>query len=1042
MATINEIVQRLVLEMETKGVKRATDEINDNTRAAENNASAAEANARAQTNFEKSSSRAADQLHRMRMRMDAVYNAQNQLNKATSALSKQGFYTESDLRVLELLTQKLKRAELAVNDNAAAYENLVAGMSAFGRKAKETIDLNEKVAAGFRRASEERKKQDAEAARAAKAVGGTITPGMSLYGARSDVGARMGAVGKARMDQETAASAARVSSMTALMSGYGARDDVASKLSTFAVTEAIKRDTAAKEANIAANKRLIDGMGALGKKSVESSEFIKRMTATTKANTTAVVQTTNGLTKLQKLTVQQTLGDVFSSLSTGQSPQTILLQQGEQFLQPFGTGLEGVKNAAKTLGPILMRLVFNPITLIGTAALTTAYAMDKWKESQDAVAVSLNGLARQAGLTLNQINAIAAATSNASTISNSTARTYATMFAGAGVSGAAIQPGLGLVDPLSRRLGVDQGEMAQTLAGALSAPGKGAEELARKFGLLTYAEQEQIKRLGETGEKTKATAKLIELLGGKIEEMDDPTTRFAAALEQAKKGFLNFIDSIGREAKQLYSPDSFDTVRSRTIRGQQSQKDAEASAAAARLSDLTKEYSPEYVDQQARNRQFQQLTKDLNNSRAMVMLDQDGAKAAESVEKFAAKMRALKETEAELTKRQSDANARSLSTYSEQIKAKTRADQEYTTEVRRSGDEVLANAKKHAVLKESLAQSSFALQNAARTAQDNLKMAGMTGLQRQKYQAFMEGRTLRETYGSDGGVQALMERAANTAFNKQTFTDPLSKLVDQQGVLSAQEKTLGMPLNEATAYVEQVRLTNEVMREQGFVTDEQRVKIQTLAEAMGEAAQAQEDFASKQRNLADAMDIVRSTTHDIGTSLAEAFRRGEDAGKALLNVLDRLASKLLDKTLDMAIDGLFGKMGGTSGGAFGSIVGGIGKMFSFANGGVMTSGGAVPLMAYANGGIANRPQMALFGEGRKPEAFVPLPDGRAIPVKMHNQQQQRTQVVINNNASGLVDLQAREDALTGRLLVTVNSMIASNNRKVPGMVADAQRRSL
>lgn len=54
----------------------------------------------------------------------------------------------------------------------------------------------------------------------------------------------------------------------------------------------------------------------------------------------------------------------------------------------------------------------------------------------------------------------------------------------------------------------------------------------------------------------------------------------------------------------------------------------------------------------------------------------------------------------------------------------------------------------------------------------------------------------------------------------------------------------------------------------------------------------------------------------------------------------------------------------------------------FANGGIMTSAGSLPLKKYANGGIANSPQLALFGEGRMNEAYVPLPDGRTIPVTM------------------------------------------------------------
>jgi hypothetical protein len=68
-----------------------------------------------------------------------------------------------------------------------------------------------------------------------------------------------------------------------------------------------------------------------------------------------------------------------------------------------------------------------------------------------------------------------------------------------------------------------------------------------------------------------------------------------------------------------------------------------------------------------------------------------------------------------------------------------------------------------------------------------------------------------------------------------------------------------------------------------------------------------------------------------------------------------------------------------------SISGGIGDLLrgiKFAEGGIMTSAGPVPLRRYASGGIANSPQLAMYGEGRKPEAYVPLPDGRSIPVKL------------------------------------------------------------
>jgi tape measure domain-containing protein len=71
----------------------------------------------------------------------------------------------------------------------------------------------------------------------------------------------------------------------------------------------------------------------------------------------------------------------------------------------------------------------------------------------------------------------------------------------------------------------------------------------------------------------------------------------------------------------------------------------------------------------------------------------------------------------------------------------------------------------------------------------------------------------------------------------------------------------------------------------------------------------------------------------------------------------------------------------------------------FANGGIMTEKGPLELNRYASGGIARGPQLAMFGEGRMPEAYVPLPDGRSIPVTMKGGKTS-TNVVVNVDASG------------------------------------------
>jgi hypothetical protein len=72
----------------------------------------------------------------------------------------------------------------------------------------------------------------------------------------------------------------------------------------------------------------------------------------------------------------------------------------------------------------------------------------------------------------------------------------------------------------------------------------------------------------------------------------------------------------------------------------------------------------------------------------------------------------------------------------------------------------------------------------------------------------------------------------------------------------------------------------------------------------------------------------------------------------------------------------------TSSGGGGGLLSSIGSLFSFADGGVMTSGGELPLHRNSTGGVATSPQIALFGEGRHPEAFIPMVDPAGIHVRL------------------------------------------------------------
>lgn len=77
-----------------------------------------------------------------------------------------------------------------------------------------------------------------------------------------------------------------------------------------------------------------------------------------------------------------------------------------------------------------------------------------------------------------------------------------------------------------------------------------------------------------------------------------------------------------------------------------------------------------------------------------------------------------------------------------------------------------------------------------------------------------------------------------------------------------------------------------------------------------------------------------------------------------------------------------GSAGATSSSLGASQAGYSSQYIKFANGGIMTEYGQLALNKYANGGIAREPQVAIYGEGKMAEAYVPLPDGRTIPVTL------------------------------------------------------------
>lgn len=130
---------------------------------------------------------------------------------------------------------------------------------------------------------------------------------------------------------------------------------------------------------------------------------------------------------------------------------------------------------------------------------------------------------------------------------------------------------------------------------------------------------------------------------------------------------------------------------------------------------------------------------------------------------------------------------------------------------------------------------------------------------------------------------------------------------------------------------------------------------------------------------------------DFGTVAKEAANNFGDIFSDLGSTIQSFASSIFGGGGGQNGGGIVGSIAGLFSGGGGGGFEGFGGFadFAFAKGGIGSARGAVKLRKFADGGIATQPTLAVFGEGDRPEAFVPLPDGRRIPVEMSGAPAQR-----------------------------------------------------
>lgn len=202
------------------------------------------------------------------------------------------------------------------------------------------------------------------------------------------------------------------------------------------------------------------------------------------------------------------------------------------------------------------------------------------------------------------------------------------------------------------------------------------------------------------------------------------------------------------------------------------------------------------------------------------------------------------------------------------------------------------------------------------------------------------------------------------------------------------------------------------------------------------AQEAFKDYLEKIKDVAQqTKNLFTTAFNGIEDALVSFVRKGKldftDFANAVLDQMARIAVQQATLGI-LSTVGLSAVGSASSAGATGSY---LGANTAFANGGIMTSQGSVPLRKYATGGIASSPQVALFGEGARPEAFIPLPDGRSVPVSLKGGGSNVNIVLnISNNSSDQVTGEKGADTQAASLLAAKVKEVIINEMRPGGLL--------
>lgn len=250
-----------------------------------------------------------------------------------------------------------------------------------------------------------------------------------------------------------------------------------------------------------------------------------------------------------------------------------------------------------------------------------------------------------------------------------------------------------------------------------------------------------------------------------------------------------------------------------------------------------------------------------------------------------------------------------------------------------------------------------------------------------------------------------------------TYINRLSKAAEGAAAEAAQWKLGNIDRQKAADLAK----AEELARQEGRTLSEQ--EKQTIAEKATLYAESKNKIDQLKEAQSALNSVMNEFSNAVSNSLESIILKGGKAKDVLASLVQTLSSSALKSLTSGLLEGkgVFGNIlgqqaqNGQMGGLFGSAMNLFSSLPKFATGGSLGSG---------QWGIAGEAGPELI---QGPATMTPL--GK----------QQPANIQIHNYAGAKVETQQMSD---GQIMVLIKQAIDANNRRVPGIVADAQRRSM